>query len=288
MLFKKGKLASSVSRTTQSNGHPTKTPRLCPKRRKYFGLNVKSRPLIWLLPIAGLLSLIWFLIRVLPKPSRVTYPCQRLAAPLASGFMIWITGLIASTLAYRKARRVLSRSRYVLAGIFLVAAVTAVWLSLSMTAENRAQAAFTPTDPPNSPIGTARGIYPGRVVWVHDPTATSWDGSAGSWWDDENTYQDAVDYMVSKAIHSLTGRSNDPNAWDALFRHFNRAKGFGDIGYQRAERIAIKINMNQDNGGSWARGKGMPSPHVIYSLLEQLIYMVGVPGSAITIYDASR
>jgi hypothetical protein len=32
----------------------------------------------------------------------------------------------------------------------------------------------------------------------------------------------------------------------------------------------------------------MPSPHVVYSFLNQLINVVGVPGSAITIYDASR
>jgi hypothetical protein len=30
---------------------------------------------------AGLLALAWFLIRVLPKPSRATYPCQRAAFP---------------------------------------------------------------------------------------------------------------------------------------------------------------------------------------------------------------
>ena len=44
----------------------------------------------------GLLSLIWFLIRVIPKPSRASYPCQRAAFPLASGFVIWIIGIIAS------------------------------------------------------------------------------------------------------------------------------------------------------------------------------------------------
>lgn len=58
---------------------------------------------MWLFPVAGLLSLIWFLIRVVPKPSRATYPCQRVAAPLASGFVVWLAGLLGSALAYRKA-----------------------------------------------------------------------------------------------------------------------------------------------------------------------------------------
>jgi parallel beta-helix repeat protein len=238
----------------------------------------------------GLLSLIWFLIRVLPKPSRAIYPCQRVAAPLASGFVIWITGLIGSALAYRKARRFLHQSRYVVAGICVVVSVMAVWLSLSVTGEAPATAAFTPSDPPNSPIGAAKGINPGRVVWVHEPGATSWDGSTGRWWDDDSTDQEAVDFMVSKVIQTLTGQTSDPNAWDALFRHFNQARGLGDAGYQAPEKIAIKINMNQENssGGNWSSGAGNPSPHVICSVLRHLIEGVGVPGSAITIYDASR
>ena len=272
MLFRKRKPISSV----------------CPKTGKYLKRKSKYPWLIWVFPIAGLLSLIWFLIRVLPKPSRATYPCQRVAGPLASGFMVWITGLIVSTLAYRKARRVFRRSRYALAAVFVVVAVMAVWLSLSITGEDRAQAAFIPVEPPNSPIGVAKGIHPGRVVWVRDPAAANWDGSTGRWWDDDNTDQDVVDYMVSKTIRGLTGRPSDPNAWDALFRHFNQTKGFGDVGYQRGEKIAIKINKNQDDRATWSASRGVPSPHVIYSVLHQLINVVGVPGSAITVYDASR
>jgi uncharacterized protein (DUF362 family) len=96
--------------------------------------------------------------------------------------------------------------------------------------------------------------------------------------------------MVSKTVQELTGQSNDPNAWDALFRHFNQTRGLGDVGYQRGEKIAIKINMNQENssGGNWSSRVGNPSPHVIHSVLKQLIEVAGVPGSAITVYDASR
>jgi len=164
----------------------------------------------------------------------------------------------------------------------------AIWWSLSVTGENPANAAFTPSEPANSPMGVGKGIHPGRVAWVRDTAATNWDGSTGSWWDDDNTDQDVVDYMVSKSIQTLTGEPNDPGAWDALFRHFNQTKGFGDIGYQAGERIAIKINKNEDDRQTWSPGRGVPSPHVIYSFLDQLINVVGVPGSAITVYDASR
>ncbi|MCJ7777263.1 MAG: DUF362 domain-containing protein [Sedimentisphaerales bacterium] len=260
----------------------------CPKMDKRLEHKKRHIWLMWLFPIAGLFSLIWFLIRVIPKPSRASYPCQRVAAPLAGGFLIWLVGLAGSILAYRKAEKLVRQSRYILAVIFIAVSVIAVWWSLSVTAEVPAKAAFIPSDLPNSPIGAAKGIYPGRVVWVRDPDATSWDGAMGNWWDENNTSQDVVDYMVSMFIQTLTGQSNDKDAWDMLFRHFNQTSGLGDIGYQKGEKIAIKINMNQDYGGTWGKSSGMPTPQVIYSVLDQLINIAGVSGSAITIYDAAR
>ncbi|MBM3276765.1 MAG: hypothetical protein FJY95_01605 [Candidatus Handelsmanbacteria bacterium] len=58
----------------------------------------------WFLPLCGLPSLIWFLLRVIPKPSRAAYPCQRAAFPLASGFVLWLAGMYASLLGFRRAR----------------------------------------------------------------------------------------------------------------------------------------------------------------------------------------
>lgn len=260
----------------------------CPKTGKRVGRARQRRWPVLLLPIAGLLSLIWFLIRVIPKPSRATYPCQRFAAPLASGFVAWLAGLIGSALAYRRARQLLHQSRYVFAAICVAISVLAVWASLSLTTEQGAEAAFTPSDPPNSPMGVAKGIHPGRVVWVHEPAAANWDGSTGNWWDENNTDQGVVDYMVSQTLRTLTGQASDTDAWDALFKHFNQTRGFGDVGYQNGERVTIKINMNQDDGGTWSRDDGMPSPQAIHSMLDQLINVVGVPGSLITVYDASR
>jgi parallel beta-helix repeat protein len=261
--------------------------RVCPKT----GCPIKAgkyRWALWVLPLTGLVSLVWFLVRVIPKPSRVTYPCQRFAAPLASGFVIWIAGLIASALAYRRAKNFLHQSRYIIAGVYIIVSVLVIWLSISLTGRTSVEAAFTPAESANSPIGVAKGIYPGRVVWTYEPSATNWDGSTGRWWDDNNTDQGTVDLMVSKSIQTLTGEPNDTCAWDALFRHFNQTNGFGDVGYQYGERVAIKINMNQDAGSTWGPAVGMPSPHVVYSFLHQLMNVARIPGSAITVYDASR
>jgi parallel beta-helix repeat protein len=288
MSLRRAKSYFSVTQKAQDDKHQINKTEVCPKTGKYMGSSRKHWWLIWLFPIAGLLSLIWFLVRVLPKPSRATYPCQRFAAPLASGFVVWVAGLIGSTLAYRKARQTFRQSRYVIAAICLAVSVMALWMSVNVTAEPPLEAAFTPSEPPNSPMGVAKGIYPGRVVWTHEPAATSWDGSIGQWWDDANTDQKVVDYMVSKTLQKLTGQSSDPNAWQALFRHFNKTTGRGDVGYRRGDTIVIKINMNQDSGSTWTRGQGMPSPHVIYSVVNQLINTAGIPGASITIYDASR
>ena len=43
---------------------------------------------------------------------------------------------------------------------------------------------FKPSEEANHPMGAGKGIHPGRVAWVRDASATSWDGVTGHWWDD--------------------------------------------------------------------------------------------------------
>jgi uncharacterized protein (DUF362 family) len=66
-------------------------------RRKY--LSVKFS-----IFFIGLTALIWFMLRVIPKPSRSSYPCQRAAFPIASAFVIWVAGTIFSHSIYKKAK----------------------------------------------------------------------------------------------------------------------------------------------------------------------------------------
>ncbi len=261
--------------------------RVCPKTG--CPVTAKRHPWVrWVLPITGLLSLVWFLVRVIPKPSRASYPCQRMAMPLASGFVVWVVGIVGSSLAYRRARQLVGQSRYLAAAALLSVAVGAIWMSLAATRPEKAGAAFTPSDPVNSPMGVGKGLHPGRVVWMYEPRAALWDGKTGRWWDEANTDQSAVNHMVSKSLRTFTGEPNDPAAWDALFRYFNRTRGLGDVGYSKGEKIAVKINMNQDSGGTWSANAGMPSPQMLYAVVDQLVNVVGVSGGDITIYDAAR
>ena len=146
----------------------------------------------------------------------------------------------------------------------------------------------TPAEPVNTPMGVGKGIHPGRVAWAHEPKAATWDGKTGNWWEDTNTDSHLVDEMVSGALQSLTGEKTDQHAWKALFGFFNDTRKLGKSGYRPGEKVAIKLNGNQDRPGGWRPGAGMPTPQVVYAVLHQLITVAGVPGNDITVYDAAR
>lgn len=264
----------------------------CPKSTAHAEGKPKAGRLRWLFPVAGLLSLVWFLCRVVPKPSRVAYPCQRAAAPLASGFVIWLAGALGSASLFRKGKRSWERSQIVLACACLaIAALRAVGAFLSMP-QDAAMAV------PNQPIGIAKGIHPGRVVWVHDPTATQWDGPGqGHWWENSHTIQSAVDRMMSNAVQRLAGETGDRQAWDALFRHFNNTHAGGNAGYSKGEKIAIKVNFvgciftegNVDPATYDLGGRRLDymntSPQMILALLRQLVNVAGVAQEDISVGD---
>ncbi len=120
-------------------------------------------------------------------------------------------------------------------------ATTAAGLALPAVIVPRAAGAEQPEG--LKPIGRPRGIHPGRVVWIHDPGVTAWEGPGdGFWWDGDRVKQDRVDAMMAHAVCELTGESKPAQAWDKLFRHLNQARGKGDVGYRAGEKIAIKPN----------------------------------------------
>jgi hypothetical protein len=62
--------------------------------------------------LTGALATIWFLLRVIPKPSRANYPCMKAAAPIMSGFIVYLLSLGGSILAIRKAGKLFLGARY--------------------------------------------------------------------------------------------------------------------------------------------------------------------------------
>jgi len=150
---------------------------------------------------------------------------------------------------------------------------------------------------PNLPVGVAKGLHPGRVVWAHDPSATPWEGPGkGYWWESPHTNQDVVDDMMSGAIRRLTGTGSDREAWRALIQHFNQTHGHGNAGYKHGEKVTIKVNLVGCITGSKAvdrqsydlvgwRDYMNASPQMIRALLRQLVHAAGVPQQDISVGD---
>ena len=108
---------------------------------------------------------------------------------------------------------------------------------------------------PNQPMGQAVGIFPGRVVWVHNPDATNENcdpmEEGNSYFEPKNNNQDVIDQMLSQAIQSLTGKTSDSVAWDAIFKFHNNTRGKGEVGYQAGEKVFIKMNATSAWSGNY-------------------------------------
>ena len=244
--------------------------------------------------VCGLAALVWFLVRVVPKPSRASYPCQRAAFPIASTFVLWVAAWLSGLFAVKRFGRVM-RTHPILAAGICAAIVFAASVRLTLPASSRAS---TPTrydyspQQRNVPLGVARGIYPGRVTWAHDPSATRWDGqresSSSQWWMDSSTDQGKVDAMLSTCLRKLTGAATDAEAWRALFAYYNeKARGLSGRQYQPGEIVAVKVNLNN----SAAAGPGNivnVSPQLALAMVRQLVRQSGVRPVDILVYDARR
>ena len=247
--------------------------------------------------ILGASATLWFLIRVLPKPSRATYPCMRAAAPIMSSFLIYLLGISVSLISFKRFRYFFRTSRYMAGSIFLLLSILSFGFIFLHDQKDAVARALNPVDSTfpinsNEPIGEAKGLFPGRVVWVQDEDATDenykTDGSTGYWYN--NTDEGVVMAMLERSLIEYAGTEDIASAWDAIFRAFNANHGRGDIGYVPGEKIAFKINLtNQNIWGDGNRYKQMDAtPQVLNAALQQLINVVGVAPGDITMGDPYR
>ena len=258
--------------------------------------NMKNMKGVWF-HIAGIICLIWFIVRVLPKPDRIRYPCQQMALGIALGYFTFWSVLWSGV--FFGLRLWVKRMKYNTAAYVPVLLVVCV-LIFSVTSNVYADFFINENDEfenwnpiAKNPIGVPTGANPGRVVWVWDPDVTQ-EELTGYWWYAENNNQYVLDNMLSIGIQNLAGIDDDLEAWDFLFKYFNEEQGKGDIGYQPGEKIAIKINLNNCwqrwQYGSYTHedNERDASPYVVKSLLKQLVDVVGVKQGDITVFDASR
>jgi hypothetical protein len=264
----------------------------------------------------GIISTIWFLVRVIPKPSRASYPCMQVAAPLMSGFVVYLLSLGGITLALRNAKRNLIKARYFAAGSFILVALVGMVITITNNIQNSAASALPgtgPEDGPNQPIGKALGIYPGRVVWIWNPKATNENciscfNTQDWYFKPENTNEKVVGSMVRNSINKLTGKTKITESWDILFHSQNLRKSNKNIGYTKGEKIYIKINQgtarwvlnkeDKDKGyylpttlkpneerRSISLGATETGPYDILELLRELVNELGVNQEDIAVGD---
>ncbi len=144
--------------------------------------------------------------------------------------------------------------------------------------------------PTHEPIGKGKGIYPGRVVWTHDPQSVVWDG-ADYWWRPGNFDSPRIFTMLNNGVMKLTGEASPDAAWQALFAWHN-AQGKRQGAYQKGQKLAIKVNMNgageynDDPHGYVASSYG--NPVVLQALLLSLVKNGHVSPGDITVYDTNR
>ncbi len=268
------------------------------REKRWLASHRPSNKLVFIL--LGIVSTIWFIVRVVPKPSRATYPCMQAAAPFAASFITYLAGMSISVMAIRKLK---SSGRNYLGATFAVAGLL-IGFFLLLGGDNAVSRAgvsgISAGDSPNTPVGIARGIHPGRVVWVWDDNATdeSCTNEPGDYWfQDDNVDAEVIKNMLSQSIRSLSEEDTDSLAWDALFRHYNETHGNGNVGYQPGQKIAIKVNLTTGGWGNvdmatYEKILNLEmmdgTPQLIVAMLEQLIDIFGVAQEDISIGDPIR
>jgi len=260
--------------------------------------------------IIGIVSTLWFLIRVIPKPSRAGYPCMKAAAPFMSSFVIYLLSITGSTMLFRRSHHFFKRTRYVMASVAFFSALILFALSGNLFPERLSAAdikgAVVSDFPANQPMGEELGIFPGRVVWEWDPDATNENctnlpdngGEPDGYFLAKNNDQLVINRMMDDVVKKLTGSYDVGTAWEKLFIDFNQRKGRGAVTYEPGQKIYIKINqggagwLTRDSdlayGDSWQLNSYPnveTSAPMAISVLEQLVNVYGVVQEDIYIGD---
>ena len=263
----------------------------------------------------GLISTIWFLVRVIPKPSRAAYPCMKVSAPLMSGFVIYLLTLGGLSLVLKKVWKNVSHAKYIAAGSLSILAMVLLAINLSSdTSLSFAQGnSKSPIDEPNTAIGNPAGINPGRVVWAWNPYATNENCKNAiennDWYfNPVNADQKIISDMFSASIKKIGGNNDLKKSWDAIFRFHNKKKNKMDKGYSPGEKIFIKtnqgtatwvLNQSDKDKGYYFPGTLKPeesrrianfaacetSPYIVLELLRELVNVYGVQQEDISVGD---
>ena len=160
---------------------PNSLVKRCPKSGRIVKLRFDNIYAKFAFPLVGVLAIVWFLVRVIPKPSRAAYPCQQVAAGIGGTFLLQALGVFASLSVYQQLREKINK-KVALGFLASVAVVASVTIGAAVSVNSTFVPVLTPPEGANAPMGVARGTFPGRVAWLQNFNATNWDGETGNWW----------------------------------------------------------------------------------------------------------
>jgi hypothetical protein len=267
--------------------------------------------------ILGIASTIWFLIRVIPKPTRATYPCMQVAAPIMSGFVMYLLSLGGITLAVRRAHQNMKNLKFLKAGVFIFIALMSLGVAVYVGSNNSYSQDLPkkmgPDDGPNQPVGKPTGYFPGRVVWIWNPEATN-ENCKSNFQDKDyyflakNMNKQVISDMLVKSVTKLSGKATVKDSWDSFFKNLNKKKYGKEKGYTKGEKIFVKINQGtarwlltqeDKNNGYYFPQTIQPdpqkraasiaplesNPYTTLEVLRQLIEECGIDQADITVGD---
>jgi hypothetical protein len=286
-----------------NNAYPSKLTRL-KDRLNSFKLSPKA-----IFIIMGVATTLWFLMRVIPKPQRAGYPCMRAAAPIMSGFVVYLLALGGSVLFFKKAFSKIKQGHYLAAlSAFVCCAVLLVFFNvkdakdLFSSPKDIAWEKGVLPDGVNNPMGTGFGIFPGRVAWVRNPASTNdncKNTMSDAYFMAKNNNQAAINSMADKAILSVGGQATVKDSWDAIFKSFNKKKTGVETGYTAGQTIFIKVNNGQagwairmsdlsetgtfSSTGVQNAAMANTTPAAVLAFVRQLVDSCGIPQDKIYI-----
>ena len=163
------------------------------------------------------------------EASPCNYPCMQTAAPLMSAFVMYLLSFTGVWVSLRKLREAF-HNRKMAIGVFAFAGLC--FFGTLMLVENStellAQTVLPVREPrmawgKNNPVGEAKGIYPGRVVWTHAPGAATWEKGDGFWFEDRWNNQADADWLLKPVSLVFDRRKERKGGLEISFSLFQSA-----------------------------------------------------------------
>jgi len=241
----------------------------------------------------ALASFFWLIYKSGSKPSRIVYPCQRVAAANLSTFAILFP------LLYGKKIKKFFTQDFQLSRLFLFVLIATAIFGVLLAINYYNPPINSPVEPgiygkvlpqseqvelgTQSKYETIPAAYdlpsPHRVVTVYDSNSSTWEGEGNP-----NNYmnQTEIDKMVDVGIMELTGTTSPQDGWRKI------------IPYTSGQSVVIKLNFN--NNQDYSKGlylnddsnENMLNYAAVVNSVIRGLKSIGVPSDKIWITDPSR